>query len=292
MSKKHVLIVDDAKDILFLLMHSVKRLGPEYEVTTAANGAEALTVLEKRTFDLVITDFMMGEITGLDLAQRIHKKSPHTQIVLMSAYDTSNLRDTVKDMNLSGYIGKPFTVPQVLDVVQQAVAKIERSPEPAAEPIEAIDKDEAINEPLRMLYNKTGAHYVLLLDAQGHPLRVVGRTERATLSRLATFVASNFLAVTELASLLGDNTSVFKSSYHEGNNYNIYSYDINGDYLLAVVFGSKDKPGTVWFYTKQAAASLAPLLGGPKTTASTEASEAMAEEFEDFMGSKPLSPTA
>ena len=42
MSKKHVLIVDDAKDILFLLTHTVKRLGPDYEVSTAIDGPSAL----------------------------------------------------------------------------------------------------------------------------------------------------------------------------------------------------------------------------------------------------------
>ena len=45
MSKKHVLIVDDAKDIVFLLTHSLKRLGPEYEVTTATDGATAVELI-------------------------------------------------------------------------------------------------------------------------------------------------------------------------------------------------------------------------------------------------------
>jgi len=281
MSKKHVLIVDDAKDILFLLMHSVKRLGPDYEVITASDGPSAIEQLQKHQFDLVITDYMMGNMTGLDLVQEIKTRFPQTKLILMSAYDTTNLRKQVETLELSGYIGKPFTVPEVLEVIQQALIDTNKTSPPQPE-LEVPDKDEAINKPLRMLYTKTGAHYVLLLDAEGHPRRVVGRTQPATLTRLATFVATSFMAVTELASLLGDNSSVFSSSYYEGNNYNIYAHDINGNYFLAVVFGTKDKPGTVWFYTKKTAEALAEILGQPNRQTSPD--EKVGEEFEDLLG--------
>lgn len=285
MSKQHVLIVDDAKDILFLLMHSVKRLGPDYEVSTATDGPSAIEQLQKQQYDLVITDYMMGDMTGLDLVQEIKTRFPQTKLILMSAFDTTNLRKKAEEMELSGYIGKPFTVPEVLEVIQQALIDTNKTPAPQPE-LEVPDKDEAINKPLRMLYTKTGAHYVLLLDSEGHPRRVVGRTQPATLARLATFVATSFLAVTELASLLGDNSSVFKSSYYEGNNYNIYAHDVNGNYFLAVVFGTKDKPGTVWFYTKKTAEALAPILGQPNRQTSPD--EKVGEEFEDLLGKKPL----
>jgi CheY-like chemotaxis protein/predicted regulator of Ras-like GTPase activity (Roadblock/LC7/MglB family) len=280
MSKKRVLIVDDAKDLLFLLTHSVKRLGPEYEVSTATDVPTALKQLQNQTFDLVLTDYMMGSLTGLDLAGEVQKISPKTQVVLMSAYDTNNLRDTVKSMQLSGYVNKPFTIPQVLEVVAQAIA---HTTEPALPPPAPVSPtDQTLNQTLKMVYTKTGAHYVLLLDARGHPLRVVGQTDSATLSRVAAFVAANFLAVTELASLLGDNHSVFNSIYHEGDNYNIYAHDINGEYLLAVVFGTKDKPGTVWFYTKRAAITLSPLLktDTPNEELVPEVSETFNQLFE------------
>lgn len=285
MTKKHVLIVDDAKDILFLLMHSVKRLGPDYEVSTAADGPAALAQLQKQSFDLVITDYMMGDMTGLDLVQQIKTSGAKTQVILMSAYDTTNLRKQAEELGLSGYIGKPFTVPEILEVIQQALPEGGEPTPQSKRDVEGFDKDEAINKPLKMLYTKTGAHYVLLLDAEGHPVRVVGRTKPATLARLATFVATSFLAVTELASLLGDNSSVFKSSYYEGNNYNIYAYAVNPDYFLAVVFGTKDKPGTVWFYTKQTATDLAAILGDPSQIAEgAAATDQMVEQFEGLLG--------
>ncbi|MCK6627102.1 MAG: response regulator [Anaerolineae bacterium] len=288
MSKKHVLIVDDAKDILFLIMHSIKRLGPEYEVTTASDATTALELIQKQKFDLIITDYMMPGMTGVDLAQAARKVSPDTQVVLMTAHDTRGMRNTVETLQLGGYVGKPFTVPEILEVVQRAIAHTSQAADTVHPAAPALSLDRAVQERLEVLRSKTGAHFVLLVSASGHPVRVVGETNRAKTSRLAAFVAANFLAVTELASLLGDNESIFKSSYHEGNKYNIYAYDINGEFLLAVVFGTQGKPGTIWFYTKQAGAELAELLAtiSPKTSAKDAEDPTLASDFADMFGSQ------
>ncbi len=283
MSKKRILVVDDAKDILFLITHSVKRLGPDYEVDTATNAFAALEKIEQTPFDLVITDYMMGGMTGLELAEEIGRTAPHTKVVVMSAYDTTQLRDTVSEMGLSGFIGKPFTVGYVMDVVAQAIAEAQQAPPlPPDRPQVANDE---VYEVLKMLYAKTGAHYALLLDSQGQPLQAVGNAKPSTLSRLAKFVASSFLSVSELATLMGDNTSTFKSSYYEGSRYNIYAYHVTGQYFLAVVFGVKDKPGSIWFYTKQTAVTLAALLGldnNPDNIHKTE--DSVSVEFDDLLG--------
>lgn len=64
------------------------------------------------------------------------------------------------------------------------------------------------------------------------------------------------MAAVELARLL-ETGSIFKSSYHESPDYSFYSYAVNGDLLLTVIFGAETKPGMVWFYTKKVAIELA-----------------------------------
>jgi CheY-like chemotaxis protein/predicted regulator of Ras-like GTPase activity (Roadblock/LC7/MglB family) len=286
MRKKYILIVDDAKDILFLLMHSVKRLGPDYEVVTATDGVSALAQVEKQHFDVVITDYMMPGMTGIDLVQAIRKFAPDTQIVLMTAHSSRQVRHTVDTLRLGGFIGKPFTVPEVLEVVQKAIARTSQAVDaPHAIEQPALDIDKAVQEQLQTLWNKTGAHTVLLVNSDGRPLKVIGETNRTKIARLASFVASNFMAVTELASLLEDHESVFKSSYHEGSKYNIYAYDVNHQMLLAVIFGVHGKPGTVWFYTKQTGAELASLLEHVSAKAAKNNENVnVANEFEDMFG--------
>lgn len=281
MRKKRVLIVDDSKDLLFLLQHSVKRLGPDFEVSTATDGASAIELIRKQQFDLVLTDYMMPKMTGMELAEEVRRISPDTQVVLMTAHDSTTLRDRVEDMALGGYVGKPFSMPEILEMVQRIVAQA-RQPSPAESAKPSVTRPD-IYDHLKTLHNKTGAHIVLLLNTDGRPIQVVGQNDPAKVSRLAAFVAANFLSVTELATLLGDHTSVFKSSYHEGSDYNIYCHVVSGEYLLAVVFGAAGKPGTVWFYTKQTAAALAVLLGRPgKESAAGGDEEAVADEFRNL----------
>jgi CheY-like chemotaxis protein/predicted regulator of Ras-like GTPase activity (Roadblock/LC7/MglB family) len=271
-------------------MHSVKRLGPDYEVSTVTTAFAALEQIEKQKFDVIITDYMMPRMTGIDLVQAVRKISPETQIILMTAHDTKAVRSTVEALQLGGFIGKPFTVPEVLEVVQQAIARTRQAIDGVQVELPTLDVDKAVQEQLQTLWNKTGAYCVLLVNAEGRSLHVIGETNRTKIVRLAAFVATNFAAVTELASLLGDNESVFKSSYHEGSKYNIYAYDVNGQVFLALVFGTPSKPGTIWFYAKQTGAELASLLlQAPKQPLPIQESTTLADHFDGMFGSSQSS---
>jgi len=262
MTKKRILIVDDNWDILFLLAHSAKRLTPDLEVVTASDGRAALSKIEESTFDLVLTDHVMPEMTGLELARKIRAISPDTPILLMTAYKANRLADELKGVELDGFIGKPFKIPDVLATVQQIIKDL-----PPAKPVVAAPQPPLLQPPkitaqLQKLWNETGVRTVLLLNTDGEPLQTVGEADRTEITRLATFVAGNFLAVSEFATLLGDHESSFKSSYYEGTRYNIYAHKVNSNLFLAVVFNADRKPGPIWVYTKQTATAIAALLGG------------------------------
>jgi len=260
MAKIRILLVDDDRDILFLLAHSIKRLGPDYDVTTAMDGETALAAAEQQPFDLVLTDHMMPHMTGLDLAQAINQRWPETPILLMTAYEAHRISDIANVGYVTEVIRKPFKLPSVLNLIKSLTADAGTGSRTAAGqpaiPVKATRH-------LQTLWDEANANLVLLLNGAGDAVRVVGDTDPNTVARLATFVAENFLAVAELASLLGDNNATFRSSYHEGNIYNIYSVDVNRNYFLAVVFDAGKKPGPIWIYTRQTAKTLAALL--PKT---------------------------
>ena len=284
MSKKRILIVDDAKDILFLVTRSVKQLGPDYQVSTAMDGLEALDQIRQHKFDLVITDYMMPGMTGLELAEEVRRHSPDTQVMLMTAYDTVGLRSQVEKMQLSGYVGKPFSVPQIVETVQRLVTQTQEQEQQP--PLETPVLSQVVYEYLKTLHAKTGAECVLLLNAEGSLLRVVGQVDQNKLARLGMFIAANFLAVTKLTALLDEDDSNFRSIYHEGSTYNIYAYNLNGPFFLAVIFGAAGKAGTVWLYTKETASALTPLLqtaaGGSQ--ADDDQDTTVADEFDDLLG--------
>ena len=269
MRAKRILIVDDDEDIRRLLELSLRRLGPEYEIVTAQNSVAALALIEKENFDLVVTDYMMPGMTGIDLARAVRRIAPDTHVVLMTAYGNTPLQETTKFLGLDGYVRKPFKLDRIQEIVKQAVQHTSKEPEQHHDGHhlgpQALAR--AVLRLLQQLHVNAGVYCVLLINSEGYPVHVVGRTDDLEVSGVSALVAANFLAAMELASLLG-NQAVFKSSYHEGDDYNIYAYDVNGAYLLAVVFDARLKPGTVWFYTKQTAVALAALF--EKTSRPTE----------------------
>ncbi len=286
MTKKHILVVDDSRDILFLLQLSLKQLGPEWVISTAMDGPSALEILRREKVDLVLTDYMMPGMSGTELAEEIRRLSPDTQVVMMTAYDSSRLREKVAGLQLQGYVGKPFTVPEILRALRKVIRPVEPSlagqPPTESEPPEAAQN--LIFDHLKTLGAKTGALYVLLVDIDGEILEAIGQAPAEKLTRLASFIAANFAAAGEIAGLLNDNASTFKSSYFESQQFNIYAHDVNGNCILTVVFGPAGKPGTVWFYTRQTAEALAGLVDRtPRQQGKNHNSDMVADTFKNIL---------
>jgi len=77
-----------------------------YEVNEAADGAQALELFAKRQFDLIVTDFVMPRMDGFKLISRVHSTSPHTPVLLVTAY-LSTLTGKAILQKLAEVIGKP-----------------------------------------------------------------------------------------------------------------------------------------------------------------------------------------
>lgn len=109
-----VLIVDDEPNILDLLRDILE--GEGYTVVTASNGAAALYHIQRSPVALVLTDFMMPFVSGIDLARQVHS-NPQTAsipLVLMSAV----LPDQGSDM-FATVIRKPFSLDTIVRMVHQ-----------------------------------------------------------------------------------------------------------------------------------------------------------------------------
>ncbi len=244
-----------------MLDYGFQKLGADYEVVTARGSLEALQLIEQQPFDLVVTDYMMKGMTGVDLARAARRIAPDTQVVLISAYGNKSLEATSKSLGFEGYLDKPFEVPKLRRIVRNILGddaeKTTSAPSPASEKVSAD-----IRRHLQSLQVSVSARCILLLSSEGHPIEVIGQIEGLRISNISGIIAANFMGTTELAHLLG-NSSIFRSSFHVGDDYNLYVYDVNAAFLLAVVFDAKRKPGVVWFYTKQAAIAIQPLLKPP-----------------------------
>ncbi len=106
-----LLIVDDAASIRNLLTRLLIPQG--FEVESAENGQQALTLLEQSSFDLVITDIAMPIMDGLALTQKIVGTLPVDVIVMTGRIDEYSY-DQVVSLGASDYIGKPFSAEEIL----------------------------------------------------------------------------------------------------------------------------------------------------------------------------------
>jgi len=117
---KRILIVDDEEGIRTLLKYTFEERN-DYQVVIAPDGLIAIYRLMQQEFDLVLTDWRMGNMDGLELARVIRDMRPKTRILLMTSYVTSELDGAVKSSRLDGWVKKPFTLPHLLHTIEQII---------------------------------------------------------------------------------------------------------------------------------------------------------------------------
>jgi two-component system, NtrC family, response regulator AlgB len=115
-----LLIVDDEKNIRQSLTHFLSGCG--HEVSVAESSREALELLSEGTeFDLVLSDWRMAEMNGLELLTAIKEKYPDLVVVLMTAYGTIDNAVAAMKAGAYDYLTKPFSVDQIQHVVERAL---------------------------------------------------------------------------------------------------------------------------------------------------------------------------
>ncbi len=119
--KPQILVVDDEEIVRRNMSHVL--IKENYAVQTAKDGYEALAAIEKTEFDVVLTDFKMDKMDGLEVLGKIKAKSPGTQVIMITGYATINTAVEAMKKGAFHYIAKPFKLDDVRNVVNQALEK-------------------------------------------------------------------------------------------------------------------------------------------------------------------------
>ena len=114
---RHILVVDDDAAIVDLLRHFFERMG--HRVSASTVSSEALGWIHQgESFDIVITDQMMPDVTGIELARTIAQSMPGTKVLLCSGRDDNIDYDDVAMAEIDGFILKPFNLIELADTVE------------------------------------------------------------------------------------------------------------------------------------------------------------------------------
>lgn len=112
---KHVLIVDDQLGIRVLLEEVFKQVN--MKTTLAANGIEALKVVQQHCPDCILLDVKMPGMNGVEVLREVRNVSPQTLVMMMTAYSEIELMDEAEKLGVDQYFTKPFDIFEVRDTV-------------------------------------------------------------------------------------------------------------------------------------------------------------------------------
>ena len=125
--KQKILVVDDDCQMNHLLRDFLTRQG--YSVTTANSASNALRMIQALATnnapapDLVISDVIMGSMSGLDLTKQLKSSLPKLPVVLMSSFGNGDIEREAFASGAKAYLPKPFQLSQMAKVVQEQLQK-------------------------------------------------------------------------------------------------------------------------------------------------------------------------
>ncbi|MDQ0160039.1 response regulator transcription factor [Alkalibacillus salilacus] len=108
----HILVVEDEAKIARVLQLELEFEG--YGITTVSAGYDALEIMRDETFDLILLDIMLPEMSGLDILKRYRKHNQTTPVIMLTAKDTVEDKVTGLDSGAQDYVTKPFQIEELL----------------------------------------------------------------------------------------------------------------------------------------------------------------------------------
>ncbi|MCO6429626.1 MAG: sigma-54-dependent Fis family transcriptional regulator, partial [Deltaproteobacteria bacterium] len=107
-----VLIIEDDENLRASIAGSLTSHG--YQVSTACSSKEGLAQVQREQFDIVLTDLQLPEMDGINLIQKMRKLDSEADLVLMTAYGSSDIAIDALKAGAHDYISKPFSVDELL----------------------------------------------------------------------------------------------------------------------------------------------------------------------------------
>ena len=112
----HILIVEDETGTIQFLQQGLEEEG--YTITTAFDGLKGFELSQKENFDLILLDWMLPKMTGVELCKAIRLKNSKTPILFLTAKDT--VQETIEGLKAGAndYIKKPFNFDELVERIK------------------------------------------------------------------------------------------------------------------------------------------------------------------------------
>ena len=122
MDKRRILVVDDDEAVRSVTFEMLKRLG--FEVTTADSGASALEQATHQSFDLVLLDLAMPNMSGVEVFSSLKKIKPESRVIFMTGYSKDEFSDLLTDNeDTTSVLSKPFPMQELKVSVESMLSR-------------------------------------------------------------------------------------------------------------------------------------------------------------------------
>jgi len=125
MNEKKLLVVDDDKSYLNALKKILTKMG--YAAEVAAGSEEALKILEKENFPLIITDLDMPGLDGVELCKQIKEIDSNSIVYALSGYITEYDTENLEKSGFDGYLSKPAKIEVLKQAIEGAFDKLKEN---------------------------------------------------------------------------------------------------------------------------------------------------------------------
>jgi CheY-like chemotaxis protein len=187
-----ILLVDDQRDILRLLHSTLDTLGHELEIVECPSGEEALLEASHRNVDLLVADYLLPGINGLQLMHKMRVRSPEIKVILITGMSSNRkTRSELLNAGAMALFDKPIPLADFLDAVERGLGLVRTIFPPEAGDKDALSQNR-LSDLLANFRQDIKAQAVFLLSDRG---RVLARAGDLTDSSMEVSLLSALMAI-------------------------------------------------------------------------------------------------
>jgi CheY-like chemotaxis protein len=225
MANPCVLLVDDQRDIVRLLHSTLQTLGHPMDIVDAPSGEEALLEASRRKVDLLVADYLLPGISGVELMRKIKVRNPELKVIFISGMTERKARAEMLGAGAVAIFDKPISLADFLDAVERSLGLV-RTIFPPETGKEAEQHRQSLSELLGGFRQKIKADAVFLISDRGRVLARAGN------------LYDSSMEVSLLSALMGIYAAGLKVSriihQNQQDNYHVFRGDDNDLILIPV----------------------------------------------------------
>jgi CheY-like chemotaxis protein len=236
MSRHRILIVEDQREVSRLLRSALETLEFEIDVVEIPSGEEAILDSSRNKIDLLVADYRLPGMTGIELMNKVKRYHPEAKIILVTGQTDPRIRKNIAEAGADAFFLKPVPIADFLDAVERHLNLVETILPP--EPIQVEDVEEvrhSLPDLLAGLRQELAATAVILLNDTGRILARAGDlpdrdNEVALISSLLSIYSAGQKVSRIIEQKIASNWYIF-----EGGKYELVFSPVGSTHAMLII---------------------------------------------------------